>query len=35
VGIKATVVAGEVLMRDGEHTGTLPGRLLRGHAATR
>ena len=28
-GIKATVVAGQVLLRDGEHTGALPGRLLR------
>jgi N-acyl-D-amino-acid deacylase len=34
-GIKATVVNGEVLMRDGEHTGALPGRLLRGPLATR
>jgi N-acyl-D-amino-acid deacylase len=29
IGIKATVVNGEVLMRDGAHTGALPGRLLR------
>ena len=28
-GIDATVVNGEVLMRDGQHTGALPGRLLR------
>ncbi|WP_344417724.1 N-acyl-D-amino-acid deacylase family protein [Pseudonocardia ailaonensis] len=28
-GISATVVAGEVFLRDGEHTGALPGRLLR------
>ena len=28
-GILATVVAGEVVFRDGEHTGALPGRLLR------
>src|SRR5579875_3479522 len=28
-GILATVVNGEVLMRNGEHTGALPGRLLR------
>lgn len=34
-GIKATVVAGEVLIADGEHTGALPGRLLRGQVATR
>jgi N-acyl-D-amino-acid deacylase len=29
VGIKATVVNGQVLLRDGEHSGSLPGRLLR------
>jgi N-acyl-D-aspartate/D-glutamate deacylase len=29
-GVKATVVNGEVLLRDGKHTGALPGRLLRG-----
>lgn len=29
-GIAATVVNGEVLLRDGKHTGALPGRLLRG-----
>jgi len=29
VGMKATLVAGEVLVEDGEHTGALPGRLLR------
>lgn len=29
VGIAATVVNGEVLLRDGEHTGAVPGRLLR------
>ena len=28
-GIHATVVNGEVLMRDGEHTGALPGRVLK------
>ena len=28
-GIAATIVAGQLLIRDGEHTGTLPGRLLR------
>ena len=32
-GIAATIVAGQTLMRDGEHTGALPGRLLRGSAA--
>ena len=29
-GIRATVVAGQTLFRDGEHTGALPGKLLRG-----
>ncbi len=29
-GVKATVVNGEVLLCDGEHTGALPGKLLRG-----
>jgi N-acyl-D-aspartate/D-glutamate deacylase len=28
-GISATVVAGQVLLRDGKHTGALPGRVLR------
>ena len=32
-GIRATIVNGEVLMRDNEHTGALPGRLLRGPLA--
>jgi len=34
VGIKATIVNGEVLMRDNEHSGALPGRLLRGPLAS-
>jgi N-acyl-D-aspartate/D-glutamate deacylase len=34
-GIAATVVNGEVLLRDGKHTGALPGQLLRGPAARR
>jgi len=34
-GIAATVVNGEVLLRNGEHTGALPGRLLRGPLASR
>jgi N-acyl-D-amino-acid deacylase len=29
-GIMATIVNGEVLMRKNEHTGALPGKLLRG-----
>ena len=29
-GIAATIVAGRTLLRDGVHTGELPGRLLRG-----
>jgi N-acyl-D-aspartate/D-glutamate deacylase len=32
-GIAATLVAGEVLMRDGRHTGALPGKLIRGPQA--
>jgi len=32
-GIKATLVAGEVLIEDGEHTGALPGQLLRRRVA--
>ena len=33
-GIAATVVAGEVLLRNGVHTGALPGKLLRRGAAS-
>lgn len=32
VGIGATVVGGVVTVRDGEHTGAYPGRLIRGAA---
>ena len=32
-GIKATVVGGETVLKDNEHTGALPGRLLRGPLA--
>ena len=31
----ATVVNGEVLLRNNEHTGALPGKLLRGPLAGR
>ena len=34
-GIAATVVNGEILLRDGKHTGALPGQLLRGPMARR
>ncbi|MGE0388403.1 MAG: amidohydrolase family protein [Gammaproteobacteria bacterium] len=34
-GIRATVVAGTVVLREGEHTGRFPGRLLRGPLAAR
>ncbi len=34
-GIAATVVNGQILLRDGKHTGALPGRLLRGPLAAR
>jgi N-acyl-D-aspartate/D-glutamate deacylase len=33
VGIKTTIVNGEVLMRENEHSGALPGKLLRGPLA--
>ena len=29
-GYRTTVVAGEVTFRDGESTGALPGKLIRG-----
>jgi len=35
VGIDATIVAGVVLLRNGEHTGVHPGRLIRGPLAAR
>ena len=35
VGIKATIVNGQVFMRDNEHTGAFAGRLLRGPLARR
>jgi len=34
-GISATIVNGVVLMRNGEHTGAYPGKLLRGPLAQR
>ena len=34
-GVAATVVNGEVLLRDGKHTGALPGRLVRRAGARR
>jgi N-acyl-D-aspartate/D-glutamate deacylase len=34
-GFAATVVNGDVVLRDGQHTGALPGRLLRGPLARR
>ena len=30
-GYRATIVSGEVILRDGESTGARPGRLLRGN----
>ena len=32
-GILATIVSGQVLLLNGEHTGALPGKLLRGSLA--
>jgi N-acyl-D-aspartate/D-glutamate deacylase len=29
-GIAATLVGGQIVLRDGEHTGALPGTLIRG-----
>jgi len=34
-GFGASVVNGQVVLRDGEHTGALPGRVLRGPLARR
>jgi N-acyl-D-amino-acid deacylase len=34
-GILATIVGGQVLLRNNEHTGALPGRLMRGPLAIR
>ena len=34
-GFRASVVNGEVVLRDGEHTGAFPGQLLRGPLARR
>jgi N-acyl-D-aspartate/D-glutamate deacylase len=34
-GYLATVVNGSVLLRNGEHTGALPGQVLRGPCTTR
>jgi N-acyl-D-amino-acid deacylase len=34
-GFLATIVAGEVVHLNGQHTGALPGALLRGPLATR
>ena len=33
IGIQATVVNGQTLLENGEHTGALPGRLMRGPLA--
>ena len=33
-GYLATVVNGSVLLRNGEHTGALPGQVLRGPCTT-
>jgi N-acyl-D-amino-acid deacylase len=32
-GIRATIVAGQIIQRDGEPTGALPGKLVRGQQA--
>jgi N-acyl-D-aspartate/D-glutamate deacylase len=33
-GYKATIVSGQTILRNGESTGALPGRLLRGRQAS-
>jgi N-acyl-D-aspartate/D-glutamate deacylase len=33
-GFHASIVNGQAVLRDGEHTGAHPGRLLRGPLAT-
>jgi N-acyl-D-aspartate/D-glutamate deacylase len=35
LGIAATLVGGQVTIRDGEHTGALPGQLIRSRAPHR
>ena len=30
-GYVATIASGEIIYRDGAHTGALPGKLVRGH----
>jgi N-acyl-D-amino-acid deacylase len=35
IGIRATVVAGQVVFVDGDHTGALPGRILRSGSSDR
>ena len=32
-GMLATIVGGEILLQNNEHTGALPGRLIRGPLA--
>jgi N-acyl-D-aspartate/D-glutamate deacylase len=34
-GLLATIVNGQVVLRNNEHTGALPGKLLRGPLADR
>jgi N-acyl-D-aspartate/D-glutamate deacylase len=34
-GFRASVVNGQVVLRDGVHTGAFPGRVLRGPLAQR
>ena len=34
-GLKTTIVNGQVLLKNNEHTGALPGQLLRGPLAAR
>jgi N-acyl-D-amino-acid deacylase len=34
-GLKTTIVNGQVLLKNNEHTGALPGQLLRGSLGAR
>jgi N-acyl-D-aspartate/D-glutamate deacylase len=34
-GFRASIVNGKLVLRDGQHTGAFPGRLLRGPLAGR
>jgi len=35
IGFRASIVNGQTMLRDGEHTGAYPGKVLRGPLARR